>query len=232
MSLPSKSVYGAALLAAVLVTACGEKASEAPVEPVVDNAEKQVDTREVTVVEGPVTDTLRIEKSTDESDEAFIYVTETQTLSARVVSVNYETREVVLASEDGTEVEVTAGDETPNLEQVMPGDHVEAEFVEHHTMALVKGADLRAMNTEEHRELISEKGQLPIHAEFHKSINIYTVIAIDLEANTFKLEDVNGEVGLFTARNPANLAKANIGDSLVIATTEAKGLVVTRNTEK
>ena len=56
--------------------------------------------------------------------------------------------------------------------------------------------------------------------------------AIDhyLEANTFKLRDAEGEVGEFTARDPANLAKAAIGDAVVVTTTEAMAIEVIKAT--
>jgi len=50
--------------------------------------------------------------------------------------------------------------------------------------------------------------------------------AIDLEANTFKLKNVDGEVGEFVARDPANLAKAAVGDAVVVTTIEAMAVEV------
>ena len=67
---------------------------------------------------------------------------------------------------------------------------------------------------------------MPARAAIETTVDVFTVEAIDLEANTFKLKNVDGAVNEFTARNPANLAKAAVGDAVVVTTTEAMAVEV------
>lgn len=229
MTRPLYSASLAIILGASLLTACGEQA-EAPVAetPAPEaQADPNVESRTVTVEDGAVTSTVVVEKSTADSDEAFVAVTGLQVLSAKVVSINPETREVVLVGEDGIEFEILANEKTNNLDQVSPGDQVNAEFLESVTIELVKGGDIRPMDTTAQRDVQSEEGEMPARAEVQQTVNIYTVEAIDIEANTFQLKDVNGDIEEFSARDPANLAKASLGDAVVITTTQAEGVLVT-----
>jgi hypothetical protein len=57
-----------------------------------------------------------------------------------------------------------------------------------------------------------------------------TVEEINLEANTFKLKGPSGEIKEYTARNPENLKKAEVGDIVVITYTEAIALSVEKTT--
>lgn len=219
--------------AAFFLTACGEKmdapAVEAPVvaeEAVVVEEDSGVETTAALLEDGAMKAAVVVEKSTPESDLAFLATTEVQTLTAKVVSVDLETRDVVLVGEDGVELELVASEKTMNLDQVSPGDTVNAKFMERVTMELVKGGNLEALDVSVDRQVQAEEGQMPARAEVQKTVNVYTVEAIDLEANTFKLKNVEGEVAQFTARDPANLQKADIGDAVVVTTTEAMAVEV------
>ena len=151
-------------------------------------------------------------------------------MTAKVVSIDAETREVVLMGEDGVEIELVASEETRNLDQVSPGDTVNAKVVERVSIELIKGGNLRAIDLKIDENAQAEEGEMPARAEIETTVNVYTVEAIDLEANTFKLRDAEGEVGEFTARDPANLAKAAIGDAVVVTTIEAMAVEVIKAT--
>lgn len=224
----------ALLAGTILLSACGEKAqapapvTEAPAaaEAPVEEAVAQVETSAIVIEDGAMKAAIVVETSTPESEAAFVASTEVQTMTAKVVSINLETRDVVLVGEDGVEFELVASEDTLNLEQVSPGDTVNAKFMERVTMVLVKGGDLEALDVSVDRQVQAEEGEMPARAEVQKTVNVYTVQAIDLEANTFKLQNVEGDVAQFTARDPANLVKADIGDAVVITTTEAMAVEV------
>jgi hypothetical protein len=102
--------------------------------------------------------------------------------------------------------------------------------VERVSIELVKGDNLRAIDLKIDETSQAEEGEMPARAEIEATVNVYTVEAIDLEANTFKLRNAEGEVSEFTARDPANLAKAAIGDAVVVTTTEAMAVEVIKAT--
>ena len=58
------------------------------------------------------------------------------------------------------------------------------------------------------------------------TVEIFMVEDINLENNTFKLKNVAGEINEFLARNPENLKKSKVGDSVIITTTEAVAIEV------
>lgn len=220
------------LVAAALLTACGDKAEEAVTEGPAAQATPQVETSALVVESETLSAAVVVEQSTDESEAAFIATTQVRTLTAKVVSINLETREVVLVGEDGVELELVASEKTHNLDQVSAGDMVNAKLVERVTIELVKGDNLTASEINTDQQAQAEEGQMPARAELTQTVNIYTVEAIDIEANTFKLINVEGVVKEFTARNPANLAKAAVGDAVVVTVTEAMAVAVIKATSE
>jgi hypothetical protein len=218
------------LLSVFMLGACAEKSVDTPV---VEDAEVTAAPAEVeanaVVVEGAGTAAaLVVEQSTDESEEAFRVTTAVQLLTAKVVSIDSETREVVLVKEDGQQFELMAREDAINLDQVSPGDTVNARFIEQISMQLVKGEGMRAVEMVTDQAAHAQEGEMPARAEVIKKVTVYTVEAIDIEANTFKLKDVNDQVREYTAENPANLAKAAVGDALVVTTVEAMAVDVVK----
>ena len=207
------------LLGTILSSGCGSE-TEAPAP--------ETETSEVVVDTGSVTSSITIEKSTDESEDAFIATTEVQTLTAEVLSIDLETRDVVLMGKTGTEIEFVVSDATRNLDQVSPGDTVTVKFIQRMRMELVKGEGIEPMNLVADGKARAEDGEMPARAEMEVTVDAFTVEAIDLEANTFKLKNVDGVVNEFTARNPANLAKASVGDAVLVTTIEAMAVEVTK----
>ena len=52
------------------------------------------------------------------------------------------------------------------------------------------------------------------------------VEAINLEANTFRLREPDGEIREYTARNPDNLRRAEVGDKVVATVTTSVAITV------
>jgi hypothetical protein len=98
------------------------------------------------------------------------------------------------------------------------------------TVQLVKGDALRAQDLSAERQVQAAEGEMPARAEVQKMVNVYTVVGINLEANTFVLQNAAEEVEEFTAQDPANLAKAAVGDSVVVTTTVAMAVEVVKAT--
>ena len=222
----------ALVLGAVLSFGCSDPAetpaTDSPATEVV--VDPDVETSSAVVDMGTIKAAVVVEKSTADSASTFIASTAMYTLTAKVVSIDAETREVVLMGEDGVELELVASEKTRNLDQVNPGDTVNAKVVERVSIELLKGDKLQAMDLNIDSNAQAEEGEMPARAAIETTVNIYIVEAIDLEANTFKLRNVEGEVDEFTARDPANLAKAAIGDAVVVTTTEAMAVEVVKAT--
>jgi len=74
----------------------------------------------------------------------------------------------------------------------------------------------------------AEEGAMPGFAAMGSTVVVAKVVEINLETNTFKLAGPDGVVEEFVARNPDNLRRAEVGDLVVITTTEAVAVTVER----
>ena len=149
-----------------------------------------------------------------------------QMVTARVETIDHETREVTLLRADGERISFTASDEARNLDQVAVGDIVVAQYISSISIEVIADEGMQAgavgLTTLER----TEKGEMPGVAAVDTEVVVYTVVDINLEANTFKLEAGDGTVEEFSARDPDNLRRAEVGDLVVITTTEAVAISV------
>lgn len=160
------------------------------------------------------------------SEKLSISASRSETLSAVVDAVNHETREVTLTGSRGNTVTFIASPDVRNLDQVNVGDNVFAELYEEVNISLhgVKGMEAAAGQMQEMGR--AAKGDKPGAAVVGTTVITATVEEINLENNTFKLKGPQGNVQEFTARDPENLKKAEVGDLVVITVTQALGILV------
>lgn len=157
----------------------------------------------------------------------FIAVSE-ETVTSEVAAINQETREVSLIREDGTQIDFVASDRVKNLAQVEIGDVVTMTTVNSLSFELLDAASAERISAEGEAIATAEEGQKPGVAAIQKTVDVLEVTAIDMEANTFKLKDVDGYESEYTARNPENLKLAKVGDFLAVTMTEMLAIDVTK----
>ena len=160
------------------------------------------------------------------TDKLSMSATQTATISAAVEAINHETREVTLRGPEGNTVSFVASEEARNLDQVSVGDIVVAEYMESITVDVFANDGMEPGTGELVVTGRSEKGEMPGGAVMDTVVVTATVEDINIEANTFKLKGPDGKVKEYTARNPENLKKAEVGDLVVITFTEAIALSV------
>jgi hypothetical protein len=150
---------------------------------------------------------------------------ETVTATARVEAINHETREVTLLLENGERFTSQVGDEARNLGQVSVGDVVYAHYTESVSIRVVAddGAEPEAYIEEEMARTAA--GKMPGVAATESAVATAVVEEINLDDNTFKLREPDGEVRQYTARNPGNLRMAEVGDKVI--TTVTTSVVIT-----
>jgi len=160
------------------------------------------------------------------ADKPSLFSSQTMKMTAVVEAINHETREVTLRGPEGNTSTFIASEEARNLDQVSEGDTVVAEYEQSLAIEVfandgsAPGAGSLAAAGR------SEKGEMPGMAAVDATVITATVEEINLENNTFKLKGPSGEVQEYTARNPENLKKADVGDLVVITYTEAIALSV------
>lgn len=153
---------------------------------------------------------------------------ESVTTTARVEAIDHETREVTLLLADGDTVTSRASDEVRNLDQVSVGDIVYAHYTDSVSIQVVAddGAAPEAYVAGEAAR--AAEGKMPGFAATESAVTTSIVEAINLEDNTFKLREADGEVRQYTARNPDNLRRAEVGDKVIVTVTQSVVVTVER----
>jgi len=164
------------------------------------------------------------------ADKPSMSASQTVTVSALVEAINHETREVTLRGPEGNSVSFIASEEARNLGQVSVGDVVIAEYVQSISIDVFANDGTEAGAGGLTVAGRTEKGEMPGMAVMDATVVTATVEEINIEANTFKLKGPDGEISEYTARNPENLKKADVGDLVVITMTEAVALSVEKTT--
>jgi hypothetical protein len=154
-------------------------------------------------------------------DKPSFSASQSMTVSAVVTAIDHDTRVVTVRKPDGEELTFTASEEVRNLPQVQVGDVLVAEYVESVSIEVMADDGLGTDAAEAVAMGRAEEGAMPGFAAMDSQIVIAKVEEINLELNTFKVEE-------FVARNPDNLRRAEVGDLVVITTTEAVAITVER----
>lgn len=151
--------------------------------------------------------------------------TQTVTATAQVKAINHETREVTLLLENGDLFTSQVSDEARNLGQVSVGDVVYAHYTESISIRVVEsdGAEPEAYVEEDLAR--TAEGRMPGVAATESAVTTAIVEEINLDDNSFKLREPDGEVRQYTARNPSNLRMAEVGDKVI--TTVTTSVVIT-----
>ena len=151
---------------------------------------------------------------------------ESATTTARVESIDHETREVTLLLASGELYTSTVGEEVRNLGQVAVGDMVYAHYTESISIQVVAGdgSDPEAFASQDTAR--APEGKMPGYAASESAVETAIVEAIDVEAGTFKLREIDGEVREYTARNRDNLRLAEVGDKVVVTVTTSVVITV------
>ena len=158
----------------------------------------------------------------NDRDIPSISTTQKVKLTAQVVAVDREKKELTLKGPEG-ELHTLELPEARRLDEVEVGDTVLAEYVQHLTLELFAGTGAKPGHGTMSTMKRAPESQQPGGVMTETSISMATVNEIDLENGTFKLEWENG-IKEYVARDPENLKKAKVGDYVVATYTAALGL--------
>jgi len=172
------------------------------------------------------------DESASAADKPSLHASQTATMTAVVEAIDHDTREVTLKGPEGNTLTFIAGDDVRNLDQVNVGDTVMAQYEQSLDIEVLPNDGSEPGAGEMTVAQRAEKGEMPGAAVVNSQVVTATVEEINLENNTFKLKGPAGEVREYTARNPENLKKAEVGDMVVITYTEAVALSVEKASEE
>ena len=151
---------------------------------------------------------------------------QTMTATARVETIDHETRAVTLLLESGELYTTEAGEDVRNFDQVDVGDTVYMHYTESVSIQVVAddGSDPEAFVSQDIAR--AAKGRMPGYAASESTVETAIVEAINLEDGTFKLREADGEIRQYKARNPNNLRLAEVGDKVVATVTTSVVITV------
>lgn len=151
------------------------------------------------------------------------------TTTARVKSVDQQTRYVVLERADGSEVAFYADAQVRNLAQVKAGDEVRATFYESLAYEVKKPGTATPGATVTEGIARAKPGEKPAGIEAQAITMVATIVAIDKTAGTVTLRGPNGKTTAVKARDPRNLERVTVGDLVEITYTEAIAIAVEKS---
>ena len=212
----------AILLSALAITACdANKETAAPATEPAEAKPAAVEVATSVTQQAGSTSTLIVEKSTEASDTAFIATTAEKTMTATVAAIDLAARQATLTTKDGKSLTITAKEDTANLDQVSVGDTVNTRHVQQVVIKLLEGKQIPPSSSLVDKSIQAKEGQMPLRVDSETLVNVYTVEAINLEANSFTLKNVEGQTEDFIAKDAKNLARATVGDSVIVTITDA-----------
>lgn len=142
--------------------------------------------------------------------------------AAVVESVDRQARQVLLRLPDQSLVTLNAGPELQNLDQLKPGDHVLAKYIE--------AAAVRLTNPKgDHGAPAPAAGSAPATAgeQVH---DVSKVVAVDRPRNTLSFADTNNKVQTIVLHDPSTVAvlkTLKTGDPVEITYTEGVAVSLT-----
>jgi hypothetical protein len=159
---------------------------------------------------------------------------ELTTITATVESVDLEKREVTLKGPEGTKVTLGAGKSVKRLNEVKPGDTVQATYYQS------VAAELREPTAEEKANpLTVESGsgrapqtEAPAGGVARRVKAVVTIESIDRSAQTITVKGPRGKTVTAHVEHPENLEKMQVGQNIVITYTEALALSLEKVSKK
>ncbi|NNJ64859.1 MAG: hypothetical protein HKP16_04790 [Xanthomonadales bacterium] len=164
--------------------------------------------------------TLSADMHAEAAKKPSISATQTVKVVTVVEAVDYEAKTVTLKGPEGNTQTIKA-ENTPNLEEVQVGDHVNIEYVRKLSIEVFTNEGVEPGEGVMTASAVNTPDQAPGGMEMTTAVMTATVAEINLEANTFKLNMPGGDVQEFEAANPENLKLAEVGDLVVTTLTEA-----------
>jgi len=145
-------------------------------------------------------------------------------VTATVVAIDKATRTVTLKGPQRT-VDVVAGDEVKNFDQIKVGDQIKATYVEALTLELKKTKKKLDMKTETDA-VRAAPGQTPGGAVGRQITALCDVVAVDPKKSTITLKGPRGNVMELNVRNPDHFKVVKKGDQVEVVYTEALAMTL------
>jgi len=152
-------------------------------------------------------------------------VVASETITATVVKVDQETREVTLKAEDGEEFSFVASEDVRNLAQMKPGDVVTATYAEALAYEVKKGGTVVGPATVV-GGAAAELGARPAGGIARQTTATVIITAIDPKVPSVTFKGPQGNTRTITVQHPEKLEGVSVGDTVELTFTEAFAIKV------
>jgi hypothetical protein len=147
-------------------------------------------------------------------------------ISAQVVAIDKATRTVTLKGPQGNSVDIVAGDEVKNFDQIKLGDFVVARYAQALTLELKKTKVKAGEPTVTEAAARAKPGERPAGAVGREVTAIADVIGVDAKKKTITLKGPRGNIVTLDVQNPDQFKVVKKGDQVEVTYTEALALSV------
>jgi Cu/Ag efflux protein CusF len=146
-------------------------------------------------------------------------------MTATVQAIDKASRTITLKGPKGGVVDITAGPEVKNFDQIKVGDQVVARYVEALTLELKKGGKAPVARTERDAGAAAKAGEKPAAGVGRQVQVIANVVALDPATQTVTLRGPQRTVNL-KVRDPEQFKLVKVGDQVEATYTEALAVAV------
>jgi hypothetical protein len=147
-------------------------------------------------------------------------------ITATVTAVDKASRTVTLKGPKGNEVDVVAGDQVKNFDQIKVGDQVTAQYQESLTLELKKTKG-KLDATEKAGAVRAAPGERPAGAVGRQVTVLADVVKVDQPNSIISLKGPKGRVVDLKVRNQDHFKVVKVGDQVEAVYTEAMAIAVT-----
>jgi len=153
-------------------------------------------------------------------------VAQTVEAAATITAIDKATRGITLKGPKGNEVQIVAGPEVRNFDQLKVGDIVNATFVESLVVELKKGGGMKVEKTEKSGVVGARPGDRPAGAAGRQVTAVGDVTKIDAATQTVTVKGPQRTIDL-KVRDPEQFKLIAVGDQIEVTYTEALAVSVT-----
>lgn len=169
-------------------------------------------------------------QSSDQPAETLVSSSEVESTVAKVEAVDLKARKVTLSSLQGDLFIIHVGKEAVNLPQVKKGDMVDISYGRELKVWMAEPGDV--VNEQSTAVVRAKPGSKPQGMGVTETNVTAKILALDKVNELAKLELANGSVVVVKVKNPENLNRVKVGDTLGISYLEVVDIAVRKGSKR
>ena len=145
------------------------------------------------------------------------------TATGKVFEIDYKSRELTVLGPDGHLKHVVVGEHVERLSEVEKGDDIKVSFFvsDLYEVREPTPEEVQAPQTELDHVIKASSKHLPAGASLKQFRSVCTIVDLNSVNMTGTLKDPNGKFRVVAIKNPENITKLRIGQTVVVVHTEA-----------